>query len=71
MREQVIVANEQIKGMEAEAERNFSERQGQSEKIRSLKEKRRELKNEIRGLCDEKLELEVQRSGLDKELNET
>lgn len=71
MRQQVIVANEQIRGMEAEAERNFSERQGQSEKIRSLKEKRRELKNEIRGLCDEKLELEVQRSGLDKELNET
>jgi chromosome segregation ATPase len=70
MKEQVMLANEQIKSLESELERNMASMHAQADKISSLKEKRRELKNEIRGLCDDKLELEVQRGNLDKELGE-
>jgi chromosome segregation ATPase len=70
MKEQVMLANEQIKSLESELERNMASMHAQADKISSLKEKRREQKNEIRGLCDDKLELEVQRGNIDKELGE-
>jgi hypothetical protein len=42
MKEQVILANEQIKSLESELERNMASIHAQADKISSLKEKRRE-----------------------------
>ena len=65
MKEANLLANEQIKALETELERNIETLHRKNEKIESLKTKRKEKNTELKELREDRLELEVQRTTLE------
>ncbi len=59
LKESLILANEHLKATETDLDRTTQSLSEHSEKISLLKLKKQDLKQELRALRDDKLELEV------------